>query len=253
MGVERAGANAVVERAEAGGLMGNWTAFFEPEKGGLDLRKGVLAQAGMLTAEICLRQEQSRCFSMPPPPALLRWLLEQPRARVASEACLGSVDFEDAEGEDEEMLGAWDELSDEERAAVRLLGFTRRAWSAQPRKVSVAWDELIDDEVSAAETLGFTAASWNALLPAAPAAFEVSDAARHFAEQHVARAEAMEQKVREVRAHPLPNREEEPNNKSQDRDLRKLAEWIPPQQSEGTPWRECVRSRAWLWYSLEDA
>ena len=28
---------------------------------------------------------------------------------------------------------------------------------------------------------------------------------------------------------------------------------IPPQQSEGTPWRECVRSRAWLWYSLEDA
>ena len=90
----------------------------------------------------------------------------------------------------------WDELSDEERAAVRLLGFTRRAWSAQPRKVSVAWDELIDDEVSAAETLGFTAASWNALLPAAPAAFEVSDAARHFAEQHVARAEAMEQKRR---------------------------------------------------------
>ena len=119
--------------------------------------------------------------------------------------------------------------------------------------MSVAWDELIDDEVSAAETLGFTAASWNALLPAAPAAFEVSDAARHFAEQHVARAEAMEQKVREVRAHPLPNREEEPNNKSQDRDLRKLAEWIPPQLSEGTPWRECVRSRAWLWYSLEDA
>ena len=51
----------------------------------------------------------------------------------------------------------------------------------------------------------------------------------------------------------LPNREEEPNNKSQDRDLRKLAEWIPPQLSEGTPWRECVRSRAWLWYSLEDA
>ena len=136
-------------------------------------------------------QEQSRCFSMPPPPALLRWLLEQPRARVASEACLGSVDFEDAEGEDEEMLGAWDELSDEERAVVRLLGFTRRAWSAQPRKVSVAWDELIDDEVSAAETLGFTAASWNPLLPAAPAAFEVSDTARNFAEQHVARAEAM--------------------------------------------------------------
>merc|ERR1712224_594861 len=173
------------------------------------------------------------------------------RFRIWSSWCWSPAD--PGEDKEDEMLGAWDELSDEERAAVRLLGFGRHAWSAKPRKVSVAWDELISDEVSAAETLGFTPVTWDAQLPAAPAAFEVSGAARQFAEQHVARAEVMEQKVRDVRAHPLPNREKEPNNKSQDRDLRRLVEWIPPQQSEGAPWRECVRSKAWLWYSLEDA
>ena len=73
-GVELAGNNAVTERREAGGLLCNWEDFFDPSAAGID---GPLTGTQFGLYEAALDQEKLSAISMPCPPSLIRWLLDQ--------------------------------------------------------------------------------------------------------------------------------------------------------------------------------
>lgn len=275
-GVELAARGASAERQQGGGLLLEWQGWFEPERGGSQLtaRDSILDAVGLRIWEIALRQEKNCVTAMPPPPALLKWLVAQPLA--ATPPSLLGITFDEhyqedetetplivgtyaqlqaAVGEREAAQGpAWEDLSKGSRVAARLLRFGQRSWNAFPRRVLEPWNALSEEECAAALTLGYSPASWDAALapaPPQPPPLDVSAAAKRCADAYVRHAEACEQKVRDVRGHPIPNREEEPNNASQDRELRELTDVVATRDAE-VPWKEIPRERAWTWYAIAD-
>ena len=69
-----------------------------------------------------------------------------------------------------------------------------------------------------------------------------------FVEQLLVRAELHERRVQEVRQHPVPNRAEEPNNRSNDREMRA---WKEVRSVNGAL-QMLRRERAWSWYEVQD-
>jgi hypothetical protein len=255
-GVARAGSNAVAERKEAGNLALSWQALYQPER-------LCVGTPGIRTFEMALDQEKLATFSMAPPPSLLQWLRDQPAAvtpvvrtspldgRYVGDG--GESDAESEVDEDDEQqpispdAAQWHSLDAQNRAAARLLGFTRRTWDASPRHVCVPWSELIADELSAAQSLEFSPATWDAQLQVtADAEVSICDDGCAFFGELLGRANAMEATLQEVRAHPKPSGEAEPNNASQDRGM---CAWQEVEDS-GDKLAYRRRSRAWLWYQV---
>ena len=308
-GCDAAAANASSERDEASGLALDWQPFFEPAAAGVGAAgpDSVLARAGLRAHELCLDQEKTIVFSMPPASALVRWLVTQPVAESvatgvrfndddASDDAASDVADDDPEEDgcrwteeeasdwieqlqthgslpleaiaagfraapyaevrrrEEERQAvqgpAWCALTTEQRTAARILGLTRRSWDAFPRRVRVPWDLFVEEEATAAATLGFTQEAWDAqLLPAAEPVI-ISAEGQAFTEQLLARAELFERRVRQVRpARPVPNREEEPNNRSNDRQMR---EWKEVRADSHGVLQMLPRERAWSWYHVQE-
>ena len=306
-GFSGAAANASRERTEASGLALDWQPFFEPEAADVGAAgpDSALARAGLRAHELCLDQEKTIVFAMPPAPALVRWLFEQPVA----DALATGVRFDDDASDDgasdvaeddpnEDSCGwteeeasdwieqlqthgslpleaiaagfraapyaelkrwveeresvqgpAWSDLTTEQRKAARILMFGRQSWDAFPRCVRVPWDLLIEEEATAAVALGFTQQAWDAQLLSASEPVAVSAAGRTFVEQLLARAEVQEKRVQEVRAHPVPNREEEPNNRSNDR---QMCAWSEVRADSDGKLKWLPRERAWSWYHVQE-
>ena len=275
-GVALAGKNTKAERNEAGNLALSWQALYAPQMICVDT-------PGIRSFELALDQEKVGTFSMAPPPALLHWLCDQPaatatvvRATAADGRYVGDGSVSDAEsdaGEDDEAEDdetvegsvrvaafadlqqqveashgpAWCVLSEQQRAAARLLGFKRRTWDACPRHVHVAWADLIDDEVTAAIALDFMQATWDGQLQATVGVeLSISTEGRQFADQLLNRAKANEATLRQVRAHPQPSGPREPNNVSQDREMQA---WHEVRECNGALCR-LPRACAWSWYRV---
>jgi hypothetical protein len=274
--VALAGKNAKAERKEAGNLALSWQALYAPELMCVDT-------PGIRSYELALDQEKVATFSMPPPPTLLRWLCDQPpaiatvlRATAADGRYVGDGGVSDAESdpgedddaEDDEAVEAgvrvaafadlqqqveashgptWCVLSEQQRAAARLLGFKRRTWDACPRHVHVAWADLISDEVAAATALDFMQGTWDRQLQATVGVeLSISMEGRQFADQLLGRAKASEAILRQVRAHPRPSGTQEPNNVSQDRGMKV---WLEVRENDGVLSR-LPRACAWSWYRV---
>ena len=77
----------------------------------------------------------------------------------------------------------------------------------------------------------------------------ISAEGQAFTEQLLARAELFERRVRQVRQHPVPNREEEPNNRSNDRQMR---EWKEVRADSHGVLQMLPRERAWSWYHVQE-
>ena len=219
--------------------------------------------------EYVLDQESMRLLRMAPPPALLRWLRESmavplPAIREAPPA--PELDGPEDEEATKEPLGdatwasgAWDALPSGSREAALLLGFNRVRWDASPRRVFASWEELSADEHTAAVRLGVAPAEWDALLAPLPTRTVplISGTTQGWVDGYIVEAEHLEQRARDVRAHPFPNRVREPNVRTDDAMLRRHREVRVAEagSSDASPGLRLFprRVRAWAYYELAEA
>ena len=291
-GCDAAAANASHERDEVSGLALDWQPFFEPEAGGVGAAgpDSALARAGLRTYELCLDQEKTIVFSMPPAPALVRWLVAQPVADAAAtndDACDDDGASDVAEDDPDENSSGWTEkeasdwiehlqthgslpleaiavgfratpFAELKRWVEEREGATSQRSSARQRRSSALGGargtpshvQCLYRGTSLWRrrprvALGLTQETWDAQLLPANEPVAVSAEGRAFVEQLLARAEGQENRVQD----PVPNREEEPNNRNNDWQMRA---WSEVRTSSDGELKWLSRERAWSWYHVQE-